>query len=207
MNKVSDIELYDLAVFEYVNKVSPRIIYSPTDRAMISIIKKYPEFKDRDPYPFASVYRDPNIQIDNERINNNLRMKYKLRVLSSTKDNIVNVRYLHSIPVTLTYQIDLWSVRATEVLLQSQSLLTKLTVTDPVLFVPINPDGELGRFHILEVNLVDNSDIESEDSLGRIYRHTFNFVIPAWIKDIDDVDSAKWTCPEIVVKEVRDIYD
>lgn len=195
----SDFELYDEAVVLYVKNVIPRVVYASTDRASYTIVKNNPKYKDNIPYPFASVYRDPSMPIDWGRYNKSAIKGHFLRLTTSTKTSVRTARYVHSIPVTLTYQVDIWGVRSIDILPLSQKLLLELTVNHPVLYVPINPEGEMGRFHLLDVNLVDNSDIESEESKNRLYRHTYTFTVNAWIKDIKDIERAPWKCPDIVI--------
>ena len=204
---IADIELYDKSVYKYLSRVCPRVVYSTTDRASYTLTKRNPDNLDKITYPFISFYRDPHIPIDWNRYSSQAIGGHFIRLTSSTEDGSRTARYVHSIPVTLTYQVDLWGVRSTEILELSQELLIKLTIDNPVLFVPINPDKEPGRFHILDVDLVDNSDIESEEDKGRLYRHTYTFTVNAWIKSVRDNRTTPWVCPEIVVTDDVSIYD
>lgn len=204
----SDIENYDNSVDRYLKELHPLVVYAPTDRASYSLVKKNPSFKDKIPYPFISFYRDPHIPIDWNRYSNQAIGGHFLNVRKcSTDSKHRTATYAHSIPVTLSYNVDVWGSKATETLDLAQQLLVKLTMKDTVLIVPINRDGEDGRFHILDVDLVDNSDIENEENVGRIYRYTFTFTINAWIKYYDDVTTTPWKCPEIVVTSDISLYD
>lgn len=89
----------------------------------------------------------------------------------------------------------------------SQSLYVKLTILNPVLLVPINPDGTMGRFLISEVNLVDNSDIESEDTIGRKYRHTFTFSIDARLKHVRNQITTEFEGCEVHTSDEEDLYN
>lgn len=205
---VSDIELYDTAVFKYIQDLHSRVVYAPTDRASYTLVKKFPNYKDKIPFPYMSFYRDPEIPIDRERYSNQaIRGHFTKLTTMGTDSDSRKATYIHSIPVTLSYQVEIWGSKSTEVLELSQDFLVKLTMLNPVLFVPINPDGEMGRFHILDVNLVDNSDLENEENKGRLYRHTFTFTINAWIKHVNDTETTKWVCPEIVVVDDISIYE
>lgn len=206
LSKQTDIEIYDRAVVKYLSEVNNKVVYSPTDLAEYTITKKYNVPEDLVPYPFISVYRDPNIPIDWSRYSSHTIGADFVR-LSSTSDGKRTARYVHSIPVTLSYQVEIWGVKSTEVLALSQELLLKLTIKNPVLFAPINPEGENGRFYIEDVNLVDNSDIESEEDRGRLYRHTFTFSIDARIKYVRDVDTTKFEEPEVHPNDEDDIYN
>lgn len=187
----TDIELYDRAVVAYLKEINPKVVFCPTDLAEYTITKMQNVSADRIPYPFINVYRDPDIPIDWSRYSSHTRRADFTR-LSSTPEGSRTARYVHSIPVTLSYQADIWATKSTDVLELSQSLLLKLTITNPILYVPINPDGENGRFCIEEVELVDNSDIESEEDKGRLYRHTFTFTIDARIKLVKDVRTTQF---------------
>lgn len=195
----SDIERYDRAIAEYLADILPRVVYAPTNRAAYTITKATKGSADSIPYPFISFYRDPSIPIDHSRYNNAaVRGDYR-GIKSSTKGTYRTTNYQHSIPVTLTYQIDVWGVKSSEILTISQKLLLKLTTTNPVLVAPMDDEGTTGRFHILDVNLVDNSDIVSEEEQGRLYRHTVSFTLAAWIRSMEEEDTGLFTCPVIVV--------
>jgi hypothetical protein len=205
----TDIELYDKALYKYLYPVSQgKLVYAPTDRAFYTFVKRNPEYKDKIPFPLVSYYRDPNIPIDMNRYSNQaIKGTFTKLTTVDTDSKERDATYIHSLPVTLSYTVDMWSSKAEDVLEISQQLLIKLTIKNPVLIVPINPDGEDGRFHILDVNLVDNSDIENEENTGRLYRHTFSFNINAWIKNVEVIRNGAWSCPEIVVTDDLSIYD
>ena len=67
-------------------------------------------------------------------------------------------------------------------------------MTNQVIKVPINPDGEMGRFHLLDISWEDNSDIERESEIGKIYRHTINFTIDARLTLTSEKISEKFCC-------------
>lgn len=205
---ISDIELYDKSIYKYLLEEFSRVVYAPTDRAMYTLTKNHPEYKDKIPFPFISMYRDPSIPIDHNRFSNKaVRGHFIKNVTVGTDNDKIKSQYVHSLPVTLSYQVDVWGTKSSEVLSLSQRLLVKLTMREPVLIVPINPDGEDGRFHLLDVNLTDNSDLENEENSGRLYRHTFNFSINAWIKNVEEVLIGLWECPEVVVVDDINIYN
>ena len=201
----TDIELYDRAVVSYLREISPKVVFAPTDLAEYTISKKYNIPEDRIPYPFISVYRDPHIPIDWSRYSSHT-IRSDFTKLSSTSEGSRIAQYVHSIPVTLSYQVDIWGVKSTDILELSQSLLLKLTVLNPVLYVPMNPEGTNGRFCIEGVDLVDNSDIESEEDRGRLYRHTFVFTIDARIKYVRNEKATQFEA-EVHVNDEDTIYD
>lgn len=203
---MTDLEKYDRAIQQYISSICKRIVYAPTDRAMYTLTKKKPEYKDKIPFPFLSFYRDSEMPIDATRYGS-AAIRADFTRLTSTQTGDRTARYVHSIPVTLGYQVDIWATKATDVLELSQQLLLKLTVTDPVLYVPINPDDEDGRFHFQDVNWVDNSDIESEESVGRLYRHTFSFNIDARIKAHRDTKTTMFMCEDVAIDHSDSIYE
>lgn len=202
----SDIERYDRAIAEYITTVSKRVVYAPTDRAAYTITKRSKGNSDNIPYPFVSFYRDPAIPIDHGRYGNMVIKGSYAGMKSSTNSVYRTASYQHSIPVTLTYQIDIWGVKSTEILVMSQKLLMKLTVTNPVLVAPMDDEGTVGRFHILDVSLVDNSDIVSEEDQGRLYRHTITFTLAAWLRELEDTETTAWVCPDIVIVDKADEF-
>lgn len=203
---MTDLEKYDRAINDYIKRVCKRTVYAPTDRAMYTLTKKDPKYKDKIPYPFISFYRDSEMPIDATRYGS-AAIRADFTRLTSTQTGERTARYVHSIPVTLSYQVDIWCTKATDVLELSQDLLLMLTVTDPVLYVPINPDSEDGRFHFENVSWSDNSDIESEESMGRLYRHTFSFSIDARIKSHRDTRTTQFMCEEVAIDNSDEIYE
>lgn len=181
---IADIQLYDEAVMAYLKQIHPKVYFATTDTAKPKNAK---DNKDSTSYPFISFYRDPDLHIDESRANNSgivdgdlTKRAYK----ASPDDKLFTFEYVHSIPVNLMYQVDIWAARQRELLALSQDVLIDLRSARRVLYVPINPDGEMGRFAIDDVTLTDNSDLESETETGKVYRHTLSFVIEAYIKRV-----------------------
>lgn len=197
---MSDIQLYDKAVYDYLYQIIPRVVYAPTDKASYTITKN-PEYKDKVPFPFISFYRNPSLDIENERQTDE---RVKGTFLRLREDNVTKereARYVCSIPVSLTYQVDIWATKATVLLDYAEQLIMDLLSARPVLIVPINFEGEDGRFHILDVSWSDNSDLEEEKEHGRLYRHTITFTIDARIKRLIEKKTTKVTCPDIDIYE------
>jgi hypothetical protein len=194
MSQISDVQLYDIAVASYLAEVSGfhnRIYYAVTSMAKEKCSK---ENRDKTVYPFGSFYREPDLTIDESRFNSSVIPGFKTRMLvtNNTTGYPFKTEYVHSIPVNLLYQVDVWAARMEDALLISQELLLDLKSIKPVLLVPINPDGENGRFTFLDVSLTDNSDLESEDDNGKVYRYTFSFLIEAYIKNAVQKDSQRF---------------
>lgn len=176
---MTDIEKFDRAVWKYLTSISSKIVYAPTKNALKTITKKE-KFSDEKPWNFISFYRDPSFDVDWSRMNNPATI-YGDRIGSSgiPDTNRLRVRTVQNIPLNLTYDVEVWASKSTEVQELAIALVSKIYMTDQVLEVPINPDGEDGRFHILNVQWSDNSDIERESEIGKIYRHTISFTIDA----------------------------
>ena len=197
---LTEIEKYDRAVYEYLSYISPKIVYAPTSTAIRTITKKE-KFEDKKPWNFISFYRNPQFQVDWSRMNNHTAVVGDFVSLKGNSDESRVARYVNNIPVNLTYNIELWASRAQEVQNLATNLITKIYMQDQVLEVPINPDGELGRFHILDVEWTDNSDLERETEIGRIYRHTISFAVDARITLVRDVATKKFCCVPVNIYE------
>lgn len=189
----SEIELYDRAVWNYLSTISPRIVYSPTQMAVRTITKRE-QFSDKKPWNFISYYRNPTFEVDWSRMNNPATISGDFTRLSLNSAGKREARYVNNIPVNLTYSVEIWASKAVEVQTLAISLISKMYMQDQVLEVPINPDGEDGRFHILDVSWVDNSDLERETEIGKIYRHTISFTVDARITLVRDVTTEKLCC-------------
>lgn len=176
---MTDIEKFDRAVFEYLSSLSSKIIYAPTHNAVKTITKKE-KFSDDKPWNFISFYRDSSFDVDWSRMNNPATL-YGDRVSKEyiPENKTVKQKFVQNIPLNLTYDVNLWASKNTEVQEMAIALISKIYMQDQVLQVPINPEGEMGRFHILDVSWDDNSDIERETEIGKIYRHTISFTVDA----------------------------
>ena len=176
---MTDIEKFDRAVYEYLTTISSKIVYAPTGNALKTITKKE-KFSDNKPWNFISYYRDSSFDIDWSRMNNPATLigDRVSKVYDETKD-LFTMQYVQNIPLNLSYDVNMWASKNTEVQEMAVALVSKIYMQKQVIKVPINPDGEMGRFHILDVSWNDNSDIERETEIGKIYRHTISFTIDA----------------------------
>lgn len=197
---MTEIEKYDRAVYAYLTDISPRIVYAPTSQALRTITKRE-QFNDKKPWNFISFYREPNFEIDWERMNNPATITGDVVRLRGSSDTDREARYVQNIPVNLSYNVELWASKAQEVHQLAINLISKIYMQDQVLLVPINPDGEDARFHILNTTWTDNSDIERETEIGKIYRHTINFTVDARLTLVRDIPTTRF-CDVPV-----DIYD
>lgn len=188
---MTDIEKFDRAVFEYLTTISDKIVYAPTQEALRTITKRE-KFVDKKPWNFISYHRTPSFDVNWDRMNNPATVTGDFTRLTKITDNLREARYVQNIPVNLTYNVELWASKNTEVLEMATALITKIYMQDQVLEVPINPEGEDGRFHILDISWNDNSDIERETEIGKIYRHTIGFTIDARIILTTDVATTKF---------------
>lgn len=178
---MTDIERYDRAVYAYLVGITDRVIFSPTSKAR----KQIAEYKSHDekiPWGFISVYRNPTFEFDASR--DNFAAQNFGDYLGSVRSaaNKITGTYVHNIPINLTYSVDVWAATNSHVQELALRVLQKLAFTDRVLTAPINPDDVDARFHIIDLEWVDNSDIEDEENVGRVYRHTFSFTVDARIK-------------------------
>ena len=200
----TEIEKYDRAVWDYLTTISRKIVYAPTSKAVRTITKKE-KFSDQKPWNFVSFYRNPQFQVNWNRINNHGTVTGDFVRLQEYAEEGRIARYVHNIPVDLTYNIDLWASTNKEAQELAIALISKIYMQEQVLLVPINPDGEDGRFHILDTEWVDNSDIERETEIGKIYRHTISFTVDARITLVRDVNTTKFCCVPVDIYE--DYYE
>lgn len=197
--QTTDIEKFDRAVYSYLSSISEKIVYAPTNAAVKTITKRE-KFSDNKPWNFISFYRDSHFDIDWSRMNNyGTRVGDMVQLTRDTETLEREARYVQNIPLNLTYQVDLWASKAVEVQKMSTSLISKLFMEDQVLEVPINPDGENGRFHMLDISWNDNSDLERESEIGKIYRHTIEFTVDGRLTLINDVQTVRFKCGSIPI--------
>lgn len=184
---MSELEKYDRAVYAYLAPLATHIVYSTTSNAVKLVNKKEEKLFKEPIWNFISYYRNPTFEIDWTRMNNPGTVSGDLvRVRGERVGPSVEARYVQNLPVNLTYNVDLWASKEMKVQEMAISLISKLFMQDQVIEVPINPDGEIGRFHLLDVSWSDNSDLERETDIGRIYRHTINFEIDARLTLVRD---------------------
>ena len=196
----SDIQVLDEGLSDYLKAFFPRVVYAPTNRARYTVLRKNPKLKDNDIYPYISFYRDANVIIDYSRYDASVIKGDYQRLRRYDPEGQLYAVYHHSIPVTLNYQVDIWSDKQADAMKYSQALVLKLMVTDPVLFIKLGNHTQNGGYHILDVKLVDNSDLEAEESRGRLYRHTITFHIAGWMDYIEQRETTPWVCPKVDIQ-------
>lgn len=196
--KFSDIEIYDRAIYAYLSSISEHIIYSTTNRAFKNMLRDS-KYKDYVPYDMISFYRSPDFDIDMDRYNFTAATMGDVNRRYKDAQGNIHTRYVKHVPVNLTYQVDIWSTKASIAQTTAIKLLSKIHMENQVLIAPMYPDDKEARFHITNVQWVDNSDLEIEDERGKLYRHTFTFTIDSRIKLIDEVRNTDFSClpPEI----------
>lgn len=186
---MTDIEKFDRAVYKYLSSISSKIVYAPTSQAVKTITKKE-KFSDDKPWNFISYYRDSNFDIEWSNMNNVGTLRGDVVSVDGIPDTRrQKEKRVQNIPLNLSYDVEIWASKATEVQELAIALISKIFMQEQVLKVPINPGGEDGRFHILDVTWNDNSDIERETEIGKIYRHTISFTIEGRLTLSTDVES------------------
>lgn len=198
---MTDIEKIDRAVFSYLTTISSKVIWSPTQLALRTITKRE-KFEDQKPWNFISYYRAPSFEVDWSRMNNPATISGSLnRLVENSMDRGVDARYIQNIPLNLTYYVDIWASKSVEVQELAISLISKMYMQDQVLEVPLLPEGDLVRFHLLDITWDDNSDIERENEIGRIYRHTISFTVDARLTLVREIKTTRFCCVPV------NIYD
>lgn len=191
---MTDIEIYDRGIYEYLSFISPNIVYAPNSIAHRKIAE-YERNEDLTPWAFISYYRESTFEFDTDRLNfTSMRLGNLNRFEVEPDANLQHLRYVQDIPVNLTYQVDIWAAKAVTALEMAIKLVTQLQMRAPVLKVPMNPEGEDARFYFLDITWNDNSDIENEEDKGKIYRHTFTFKVDARIKLVREMQAAIPLC-------------
>jgi len=196
---MTDIEIYDRAVYSYLYTISDKIVYATTENAKRSIAKN-PEYADSKPWSFISYCRDNQFNIDWSLMNKPAALIGDFTKMRSIDGNRV-ATYVHNIPVTLVYYVDIWASTNPRVQELAIDLISKLYMKEQVLVAPMNPDGEGGRFNFSNITWRDNSDIEREVDIGRIYRHTISFEIDSRIKLVREMDTTEITCIPVNIYE------
>lgn len=204
---MTDIERYDTAVYQYLVNITPTLIYGPTSIASKQIAK-LKTTTDKIPWSFISYYRNPVFEFDSSR-DNYAAQSFGDLVSQLRQSSTITNTYVHNIPINLTYTVDIWAATNSRVQEVALSVIERLCFTDKVLTAPINPGGVDARFHILDLEWVDNSDIENEDNVGRIYRHTISFSIDARIKLVRTTTTVPFDLTKLPVNlyEGEDIDD
>ena len=196
----TDIEIFDRAIYEYLSTISERVVYATTHKA-VQTITKDAKYKDAIPYHFISFYRDPTFDIDNERYNFTAANFGDVIRLREYDNGDLEARYVKNLPVNLTYQIDIWASKEKNVQAAAISLISKIHMENQIVLAGMEPDGGDARFHITQVNWVDNSDLEVENEKGKLYRHTITITIDARIKLVLDVPTTEFKCIPVDIYE------
>lgn len=198
-NIETEIEKYDRAVFDYLSTISGKIVYAPTSMAVRTITKRE-KFKDDKPWSFLSFYRSPTFEVNWDRMNNPATIYGELTRFTINSDSDRVAQYTQYIPVNLSYSIEIWASRAVEVQSLAISLMTKIFMQEQVLKVDLG-EGDPARFHILDVSWNDNSDLERETDIGKIYRHTISFTIDARLNLVTELNTTRFCCVPVNIYE------
>lgn len=206
-SSMTDIERYDRSIATYLFGITDKLVYAPTSKARREVTKlySYDETKPKDhiPWAFISYYRHPQFVFDamrdgfaNRMVGDNVGQKMIM-------NRIVKTTYVRALPINLTYSVDIWSGTHRHVLELAGEVASRLYFNERVLTSPVDVGNENARFEILDLDWTDNSDIESEEDIGRIYRHTFTFSIPAIIKSVRETRTYPLDFSSILI----DIYE
>lgn len=188
---MTDIEIMDRAVWKYLSKVSDKIVYAPTNKAVQSILKDE-KYVDNIPYTFISFYREPTFGIDMERYNFTAAQYGDFTRLRENADKTREAQFVQNIPVNLTYQVDIWAAKQVSVQQTAVGLISELYMNNQILVSNMNPEGEPARFHFTDIEWMDNSDLEIENEQGKLYRHTIKFTIDSRIKIVRNLFTSQF---------------
>jgi hypothetical protein len=187
---------YDRSLFERVRSIYDEVIFASPDEAFKINASQH---GGQVLMPFVSVWRMPEFAINRAQYND-VRVRYgeSLRLADS------NIRKARGVPVTLTYQIDVYSnKRITCDGIASELLLNFLE--SPFVNVRFNFFGvtfEQQFEMVTSDNVSDNTNISDFEDTGRIYRLTIEVLLSeAIIYRVDGFDS------KLVEKVLVDIKD
>lgn len=162
--------LYNDALLSKFEGIYDNVVYSTTEEAFRKSALKMQ--KSNVTLPLISFYRTGfNITAN---LRNDPEFRSGRSSLLQSEDS--TVRKLRSVPVTIQYQLDLWA--------QSQVVLDQMIqevifwlVGNPIVKVEVPSVGYQVDFSImLEDDIVDNTDIQSFEEGGRIYRKTLSLM-------------------------------
>lgn len=197
---MTDLEIYDRAMYGYLSTISKNVLYSITSKAFQNMAKDA-KYKDYIDYSLISFYRSPDIDIDLSRYQFSSAVFGDFVRLRENDEKKREARYVHNMPINLTYQIDIWATKERNVQETAIKLISKVFMQKQVIVAPMNPDAEEARFHIIDVKWTDNSDLEEENERGRLYRHTISITLEARLKLTDDVETTQFLCDYVDIYE------
>lgn len=168
--------------------------------------------------PAISVYRLADYTVSTEMIND-WAVRSGFRRTVSGRDEFTDRRVaVHTLPVTLTYQIDIWATRRDVAEGITAELLLEFKER-PYVKVKVQDSGDEARLvefdFQVDDNVMDNSSITEFDDTGRFYRLTLNALMPsAAITRVDifkrvdkEVINFEDLVPDIEKKEKENIND
>ena len=209
---MTDIEIYDRAVYAYLNTIADRIIYAPADIAIREITKKYPGSTENTGWCFISYYRDPSFEIDYSRDSFSARqIGDRATRAYDPETGKLSMTTLRTIPVNLSYTVDIWAARNATVQEVAINLVHQIQ-TNPssaVFKASMGLNEEAVRYHFQSLEWTDNSDLVNDTEHGRIYRHTISFTLAANLKWVTTTQKTpfEYTNIPIVIYEGDDLYD
>lgn len=180
---------YDRAVFDRVHSLYDEVVFSSPEEALKVNAKLH---QGKVVLPFIAVWRLPDFSINTDMYNDSFTrtgftfLKTKnLTNRNKTEDRRVA---MYGLPVTLSYQIDIYSTKRDVCDGLTSELLMEFKQR-PYLNVQIHDMGETSvQFNIdLDESVTDNTDISGFNENNRLYRLTITInLTEAVIYKIDD---------------------
>lgn len=162
--------LYDKAVMTKLLDIYGNVIYAPTEMAFRRSAET-PENGGRVKLPLLSLYR-PQYSVNLRYMNRNTMVRRGRRTAYDTEESKESLNYTTSVPVYLEYQLDIWAMSQEDLDDILRDLLfflydkPKISVTNPL-------DNKQYYFNLyFEQDLIDNTDVMSQENVGRIFRAT-----------------------------------
>lgn len=193
---------YDSAVYKKLKNLYPEVFYIDTYENALQVNAKAHEGKIV--MPFISLYRLGDYSIAMEAYND-VAVRNGYRRMVQGKAEFENKRIaMHTLPVTLQYQIDVWATRRDVVDGITAELLMEFKEFPhfKAKLQDMGLDQQYTEFDFLiDESVVDNSGITEFEDTGRFYRFTLTGTVP--MAAIFRVDIFKRVEKQIV--EISDI--
>ncbi len=176
------LHLYDNSMINKLKEVFPNVVYAPTDKAL-SIATD--DKKGNISLPLISVYRLSQ-NLDSSR---SYPEAWQGR-LHNRVDSANSQLFTQSLPLTLTYQIDIWSTKRIE----SDSIYVELLfylIDKPNLTIDI-PNITVEDFSLNITETDSDIDMESFSEKGRLYRNIITLECMARIFRHQSYDTHKY---------------
>lgn len=178
---------YDLAMYKRLRMLWDETLFASPEEHFVVNAKRH---KGKIVLPFIGVWRLPDFNIDREMLNDpGLRGGYTAAKTRSHDVEFPMQRVaMHSLPVTIQYQIDVYAIKRDVCDGITAELMMEFMERPWLSVEQTDMGGRPCEYHlILDDSVTDNSDISSFDETNRFYRLTLTVTVdPAQLLRIDN---------------------